>query len=137
MNETIDKNTRIYIYISDEFKRYLGERGYDNVYLIRGKDRCINMFTNKQWVETEAKFKEKYSLEKGWFKFSMGKQINLKEQDYKYIPISKILQEWSGIEEKVVFVCWPNRTDIWAKELFPGQSKGSCVFEGGESKQKI
>jgi len=125
-------NTLVYIPIHAKLRAYLEEHGYDKVYLTRGNGRCINMFTEKQWAVTEARFREKHSLKKGWFEFHNIGLTDLRARDYRNIPISKVLREWSGIVKDVVLVYWSNRIEIWAKELCLETNKVLNAVQGRE-----
>ena len=132
MTNPNSNNTCVYIPIHAGLRIYLEEHGYDKVYLTRGKNRCINMFTKKQWEETEVRFREKHSLKKGWFEFHNIGQIDLRARDYRNIPMSKVLQNWTGIVKDVILVYWSNRIEIWAKEHCIETNKALNTIEDRE-----
>lgn len=117
------------IFYSEGFKKRLREDKYDEVYLIRGLNHSIFVLNQAQWEDARGKIERMEPLSpltKDWRDYFSAEPQDLKCKDYRSIEVPRHLQEWSRISEDVVLICWPNRVELWARELFPG----AAVFEG-------
>ena len=114
---TIDKKGRLII--PSKFRESLKEYDIDNLYITRGLDKCLFMFTENEWKSQETKFKampftNPESRKFNRLYFSGASQIECDKQGRILIP--KYLKDYAGIKRDVVIIGVSNRIEIWSKE---------------------
>jgi MraZ protein len=114
---TIDKKGRLII--PSRFRESLKEYDIDNLYITRGLDKCLFMFTENEWKSQESKFKampftNPESRKFNRLYFSGASQIECDKQGRILIP--KYLKDYAGIKRDVVIIGVSNRIEIWSKE---------------------
>ncbi|OGW83118.1 MAG: cell division/cell wall cluster transcriptional repressor MraZ [Omnitrophica bacterium RIFCSPLOWO2_01_FULL_45_10] len=123
---TIDKKGRLII--PSKFREYLKEYDIQNLYITRGLDKCLFMFTEDEWKTQESKFKS-ISFTKSEARkfnrlyFSGASRIECDKQGRILIP--KYLKDFAQIKSAVVIVGISNRVEIWAKESWHEYYKGA------------
>jgi len=133
---TIDNKGRLIIpsKFRDSFKEY----DIESLYLTRGLDKCLFMFTENEWKTQESKFKSvsftrSESRKFNRLYFSGAIQIECDKQGRILIP--RYLKDYALIKRDVVIIGVSNRMEIWAKDSWAeyyGLSKESFedVAEG-------
>lgn len=116
---TIDKKGRLIVpsKFRDSFKEY----DIDNLYITRGLDKCLFLFTEIEWKSQESKFKAISFTKSEARKFNRlyfagASLIECDKQGRLLIP--KYLKDFAGIKRDVVVVGVSNRIEIWSKEAW-------------------
>ena len=114
---TIDKKGRLIIpsKFRDSFKEY----DIEKLYITRGLDKCLFMFTENEWKTQEAKFKAMSFTKPEARKFnrlyfSGASQIECDKQGRILIP--KYLKDYAAIKRDVVIIGVSNRIEVWSKD---------------------
>ena len=113
----IDKKGRIIVpsRFRDSFKEY----DIDNLYVTRGLDKCLFLFTENEWKSQESKFKS-ISFTKSEARkfnrlyFSGASRVEVDKQGRVLIP--KYLKDFAGIKRDIMIIGVSNRIEIWSKE---------------------
>lgn len=114
---TIDKKGRLII--PSRFRESLKEYDIDSLYITRGLDKCLFMFTENEWKSQESKFRSMpftnpESRKFNRLYFSGASQIECDKQGRILIP--KYLKDYAGIKRDVIVIGVSNRIEIWSKE---------------------
>ena len=114
---TIDKKGRLIIpsKFRDSFKEY----DIEKLYITRGLDKCLFMFTENEWKTQESKFKAMSFTKPDARKFnrlyfSGAAQIECDKQGRILIP--KYLKDYAAIKRDVVIIGVSNRIEVWSKD---------------------
>lgn len=123
---TIDKKGRIII--PSKFRESLKEYDIEELYVTRGLDKCLFVFTESEWKSQESKFKaipftKSEARKFNRLYFSGATQIECDKQGRILIP--KYLKDFAEIKRDVVLIGVSNRIEIWAKEAWHEYYKGS------------
>ncbi|TAL70278.1 MAG: division/cell wall cluster transcriptional repressor MraZ [Bacteroidetes bacterium] len=107
----------------------------DNFTVIRGLDKCIEVYPSDIWKLKEARFEEldQYEPESRYFlrKLLMwSEEVDLDGQQRIILP--KKLMEYAEIDNKVVIIGVGDHIEIWNPEVFDKYIEGS-----GESFEAI
>ena len=123
---TIDNKGRLIIpsKFRDSFKEY----DIAKLYITRGLDKCLFMFTENEWKTQEAKFKAMSFTKPEARKFnrlyfSGAAQIECDKQGRILIP--KYLKDYAAIKRDVVIIGVSNRMEIWSKDSWSEYYSGS------------
>lgn len=123
---TIDKKGRLIIpsKFRDSFKEY----DIEKLYITRGLDKCLFMFTENEWKTQEAKFKAMSFTKPEARKFnrlyfSGASQIECDKQGRILIP--KYLKDYAAIKRDVVIIGVSNRIEVWSKDSWSEYYSGS------------
>ena len=114
---SLDKKGRIIV--PSVFRDILKERYADKLFIARGLDRCLFLFTEDEWKALEKKFKELSFTKQGARNFnriffSGSCEVICDKQGRVLIP--QTLKAYAEIKENVVIVGVSDRIEIWAKE---------------------
>jgi MraZ protein len=107
------------IIIPSKFRETLAENYVEKLYVTRGLDNCIFLFTEEEWKAQESKFKN-LSFTKAEARrfnrlfFSGASDVICDKQGRILIP--KYLKDYAGIKKDIVIIGVSNRVEIWAKE---------------------
>jgi len=114
---TIDNKGRLIIpsKFRDSFKEY----DIVKLYITRGLDKCLFMFTENEWKTQETKFRAMPFMKSEARKFnrlyfSGAAQIECDKQGRILIP--KYLKDYAVIKRDVVIIGVSNRMEIWSKD---------------------
>lgn len=123
---SLDKKGRVIV--PSSFRDILKERYAEKLYLTRGLDGCLFLFTEEEWKSLEREFKEVPFTKKdsrGFNRifFSGSCEVSCDKQGRILIP--QTLKDWAGILENVVIVGVSDRVEIWAKEKWQEFLKSS------------
>lgn len=113
----IDKKGRLII--PSRFRESLKEYDIEKLYITRGLDKCLFIFTESEWKSQESKFKS-ISFTRAEARkfnrlyFSGASQMEFDRQGRILIP--KYLKDYAGIKKDVMIIGVSNRIEIWARE---------------------
>ena len=123
---TIDKKGRLIIpsKFRDSFKEYDVEK----LYITRGLDKCLFVFTESEWKSQESKFKsisftKSESRKFNRIYFAGASQLECDEQGRILIP--KYLKEYAGIKRDVMIVGVSNRIEVWSRDAWQHYYNGA------------
>lgn len=116
---TIDKKGRLII--PSRFRESFKEYDISKLYITRGLDKCLFVFTENEWKSQESKFKS-ISFTKSEARkfnrlyFSGAAHIECDRQGRILVP--KYLKDFAGIKKDVMFIGVSNRMEIWSKDVW-------------------
>jgi len=116
---TIDKKGRLII--PSRFRESFKEYDISKLYITRGLDKCLFIFTENEWKTQESKFKA-ISFTKSEARkfnrlyFSGAAQIECDRQGRILIP--KYLKDFAGIKKDVMLIGVSNRMEVWSKDIW-------------------
>ena len=118
---TIDKKGRIII--PSKFRESLKEYDIEKLYITRGLDKCLFLFTENEWKTQESKFKsmpftKSEARRFNRLYFSGAIQIDFDRQGRILVP--KYLKDFAGIKRDIIIIGVSNRIEIWSKEVWHG-----------------
>jgi len=116
-DHAIDRKGRLII--PAKFRQVFHANNIDTLFLTRGLDGCLFLFTEPEWRMAEAKFKQVSFTKAEGRKFnrlffSGAVEVQLDRLGRLLIP--KHLKEFAKITQEVVVVGVANRMEIWAKD---------------------
>ena len=114
---SIDKKGRLIV--PSKFRESFKEYDIEKLYITRGLDKCLFMFTENEWKSQEAKFKSVSFTKSEARKFNRmyfagAIQIECDKQGRILIP--KYLKDYAGIKRDVMIIGVSNRIEVWARE---------------------
>ncbi len=123
---TIDRKGRLII--PAKFRQALQEHEVKLLFLTRGLDGCLFLFSEPEWRIAESRFKQ-IPFTKGEGRkfnrlfFSGAAEVAIDRLGRFLIPRS--LKEFAQIKQDVVLVGVSNRIEVWAKEKWRAFYEGS------------
>lgn len=123
---TIDKKGRIII--PSKFRDFLKEYDIKKIFVTRGLDKCLFLFTEDEWKAQETKFKsipftKSESRKFNRLYFSGATQVECDAQGRILLP--KYLKDFAEIKRDIIFIGVSNRIEIWSKEVWQEYYKSS------------
>lgn len=118
-DHTIDTKGRLII--PAKFRQALKTHDVQSLFLTRGLDGCLFLFTDAEWRLLEGRFKQ-ISFTKGEGRkfnrlfFSGASEVAVDRLGRLLIP--RALKEFAQVKDDVVIVGVASRIEIWAKELW-------------------
>jgi len=115
----IDRKGRIII--PSRFRDALKESYTEKLYVTRGLDSCLFLFTQEEWRAQENKFKS-MSFTKAQHRkfnrlyFSGAVEITVDKQGRILIP--NYLKQYANIKKDVMLIGVSNRVEIWSAETW-------------------
>jgi len=114
---TLDRKGRIII--PSKIREALKEVYAEKLYITRGLDKCLFMFTEDEWKTQETKFRSMSFTKSEHRKFNRmyfsGAQEVVPDKQGRVL-LASYLKEYAGIKKDVVFVGVSNRVEIWEKQ---------------------
>ena len=111
---TIDAKGRVII--PTKLRYGLGER----IWLVRGIDTCLYIFTQKEWDDYTKQYINNRSMTdakaRKLQRFTLGGSHELEIDRQGRINLPQNLIDYAGIEKDVVFIGCPNRIEVWSVE---------------------
>ena len=111
-SNSIDVKGRVII--PTKLRYSLGER----IWLVRGIDRCLYIFTQKEWDDYTGTYINNRSMTdaraRKLQRFTLGGSHELEIDRQGRINLPQNLIDYAGIEKDVVFVGCPNRIEVWS-----------------------
>ncbi|MDP3790588.1 MAG: division/cell wall cluster transcriptional repressor MraZ [Candidatus Omnitrophota bacterium] len=123
---TIDKKGRIII--PSKFRDFLKEYDIKKMFVTRGLDKCLFLFTEDEWKTQEAKFKsipftKSESRKFNRLYFSGAALVECDAQGRILLP--KYLKDFAEIKRDIMFIGVSNRMEVWSKEVWQEYYKTS------------
>ena len=126
---TIDKKGRIIV--PSRFRDFLKEYDVKKIFVTRGLDKCLFLFTEDEWKAQESKFRsipftKSESRKFNRLYFSGAAQVECDAQGRILLP--KYLKDFAEIRRDIIFIGVSNRMEVWSKEVwheYYKTSKGS------------
>ncbi len=123
---TIDKKGRLII--PSKFRESFKEYDVEKLYITRGLDKCLFVFTESEWKSQESKFKsvsftKSESRKFNRIYFAGASQIECDKQGRILIP--KYLKEYAGIKRDVMIVGVSNRIEVWSRDAWQHYYNGA------------
>lgn len=123
---TIDRKGRIII--PSKFRQVFKEQGIERLYVTRGLDKCLFLFSEEEWRLQESKFRsisftKQEARQFNRLYFSGASEIGWDRQGRILIP--KNLKEFAQIKRDIVIVGISNRIELWSKERWQEFSRTS------------
>jgi len=116
---SLDRKGRLII--PSKFREALKDAYAEKLYITRGLDKCLFVFTEEEWKIQESKFRSIPFTKSEHRKFNRlffsGAQDVLADKQGR-ILLSSYLKNYADIKKEVVFIGVSNRIEIWAKELW-------------------
>jgi len=113
---TIDAKGRVII--PTKLRYSLGER----VWLVRGIDPCLYIFTQEGWIEFTTRYINNRSLTdrkaRKLQRFTVGTSHELEIDRQGRINLPQSLIDYAGIEKDVVFTGCTDRIEVWSAEEY-------------------
>ncbi len=114
---SLDRKGRLII--PSKFREALKEAYAEKLYITRGLDKCLFVFTEEEWKIQESKFRSISFTKSEHRKFNRlffsGAQDVLADKQGR-ILLQSYLKDYADIKKEVVFIGVSNRIEIWAKE---------------------
>jgi MraZ protein len=123
---TIDNKGRLII--PSKFRESFKEYDITKLYITRGLDKCLFVFTENEWKTQESKFKS-ISFTKSEARkfnrlyFSGASQLEFDRQGRILIP--KYLKDFAGIKRDCMMIGVSNRIEVWSKDIWQGYYNSS------------
>ena len=114
---TIDRKGRLII--PAKFRQAFKDHDVKSLFLTRGLDGCLFVFTESEWRVAESRFKQ-IPFTKGEGRkfnrlfFSGATEVSVDRLGRLLVP--KSLKDFAHIKQDVMIVGVSNRIEIWAKE---------------------
>lgn len=114
--------------IPSKFREALKEAYAEKLYITRGLDKCLFVFTEEEWKAQESKFKSMPFTKSEHRKFnrlffSGAQEAVLDKQGRILLP--SFLKEFAGIKKELVSIGVSNRIEVWSKEYWKEYYAGS------------
>ena len=126
---SLDRKGRLII--PSKFREAIKEAYAEKLYITRGLDKCLFVFTEEEWKTQETKFKSMPFTKAEHRKFNRiffsGASDTAPDKQGR-ILLPNYLKDFASIKKEVVFIGVSNRIEIWSKELwreFYGNNKES------------
>lgn len=116
---SLDRKGRLII--PSKFREAIKEAYAETLYITRGLDKCLFVFTEEEWKIQETKFKSMPFTKSEHRKFNRiffsGASDTAPDKQGR-ILLPGYLKDFASIKKEVVFIGVSNRIEIWSKELW-------------------
>lgn len=123
---TLDRKGRLVI--PSKIREALKEAYAEKLYITRGLDKCLFLFTEEEWKTQENKFKAMPFTKSEYRRFNRmyfsGAQEVVPDKQARILPAA-YLKQYAGIKKEVVFVGVSNRVEIWDSSVWKKYSEES------------
>ena len=116
-SHSIDRKGRLIV--PAKFRQVFQEQQVDKLFLTRGLDGCLFLFTGSEWRSVENRFRQ-VPFTRGEGRkfnrlfFSGATEVSLDSLGRILVP--KNLKEYAAIVNEVVFVGVSSRMEVWSRE---------------------
>ncbi len=123
---SIDKKGRVIV--PSKFRDFFKEYNIEKLYVTRGLDKCLFLFTEDEWRTQESKFKS-ISFTKSEARkfnrlyFSGASQLECDKQGRILLP--KYLKDYADIKRDIIIIGVSNRIEIWSRDIWNEYYKSS------------
>jgi MraZ protein len=116
-NHSLDSKDRVII--PSRFRELFKDNYSENLFITRGLDHCLFLFTEEDWKNQEKKFRNQSftqsdSRQFNRLFFSGAVDVTLDRQGRILVP--NYLKKFAGIKQDVVIIGASDRIEIWANE---------------------
>jgi len=123
---TIDKKGRIIV--PSKFRDFMKEYDIKKLFVTRGLDKCLFLFTEDEWKAQESKFKsipftKSESRKFNRLYFSGATLVECDGQGRILLP--KYLKDFAEIKRDIMIIGVSNRIEVWSKESWQEYYKSS------------
>ncbi len=128
-NHTIDAKGRLIV--PAKFREGLG----DEFVVTKGLDGCLFVYTNEEWANIEAKFREIPLTTKDarkFMRFFFASAASCEVDKQGRILLPAVLREYAGLEKDVVSVGVLSRIEIWSKDKWTEEGEYDNMDEIAE-----
>ncbi|NQT95143.1 MAG: division/cell wall cluster transcriptional repressor MraZ [Candidatus Omnitrophica bacterium] len=116
---TLDRKGRLII--PSKFREALKEAYAEKLYVTRGLDKCLFIFTEEEWKAQESKFRSMSFVKSDHRKFNRlffsGAQDVIPDKQGRVL-LPSFLKEYASIKKDVVLIGISDRIEVWSKELW-------------------
>lgn len=112
---TIDEKNRLSLPV--KFRAELGKK----VVLARGLDKCVAIFTEKEWKKVAEKLSESSMLQadnRSFNRFMFGGAVEAEVDTIGRVLLPDFLREWGRLGAKVVVIGVQARVEVWNEEAW-------------------
>lgn len=113
----LDKKNRIIL--PARFRDAITEKGVEKLYITRGLDECLFVFTEDEWKAQESKYKAleftKGEVRKFNRMFFAGAVECAPDKQWRLL-IPEYLKEHAGLSKNIIIIGVSNRIEIWDKK---------------------
>lgn len=113
----IDRKGRVII--PAKFRQVFHDQGIEKIFITRGLDNCLFVFSESEWRSVEAHFKQIPFTKAEGRKFNrlfFSGAIEVQLDRLGRVLLPRHLKEFAQIKQDVVVVGVSTRIEIWAKE---------------------
>jgi len=116
---TIDNKGRLIL--PSKFRDSLREYDIKNLYVTRGLDKCLFVFTETEWKTQESKFRSMPFTRSDSRKFNRlffagAQAMDIDKQGRILLP--KYLKDFAAIKRDCMIIGVSNRCEIWSREVW-------------------
>jgi len=114
---TLDRKGRLII--PSKFREAIKEAYAEKLYVTRGLDKCLFVFTEEEWKLQESKFRSMPFVKSDHRKFNRlffsGAQETIPDKQGRVL-LPSFLKEYANIKKEVVLIGVSSRIEVWSKE---------------------
>jgi len=123
---SLDKKSRLII--PARFRKPIKDSGEEKLYLTRGLDECLFVFTESEWLVQESKFKSlsftKREVRKFKRLFFSGAFEAMPDKQWR-ILVPDYLKDYAKLSKSIMIIGVSNRIEIWDKKKWDEFYKSS------------
>ncbi len=123
---TLDKKSRLII--PSRFREAIGEMGIEKLYITRGLDECLFMFSENEWKAQESKYKAMPFTKRDARRFNRlffsGAVDVIPDKQWRVL-IPDYLREYANLSKDIMVIGVSNRIEIWDKDKWEDYYKSS------------
>lgn len=112
---TIDDKNRLSL--PAKFREEMGKK----VVLTRGLDKCVAIFTKKEWQRVADKLRESSMLHadsRSFNRFMFGGAVEVEVDAIGRVLVPDFLKAWGGLGTKVTVIGVESRAEIWNEKAW-------------------
>ncbi|MFT7590474.1 MAG: MraZ protein [bacterium] len=105
-------------------KRQIPKEALNRMVINRGFDKCLTLFTRKDWADETQKLSNLSDFKRNDRKFKRlfnSGATEIKIDTASRVLIPKKLCTYAEIESEVVFYAYENKIEIWSKKVYDEQ----------------
>lgn len=130
---TIDDKSRLSL--PAKFRSEMGKK----VVLTRGLDKCVAIFTKKEWDKIALKLSESSMLQadsRNFNRFMFGGAVEAEVDTIGRVLVPDFLKEWGNLGTKVAVVGVQTRVEIWNERAWEA-SKATIEKQADSLAEKL
>src|SRR3989338_1932805 len=117
---TIDDKNRLSL--PAKFRAEMGKK----VVLTRGLDKCVAIFTEKEWKKIAEKLSGSSMLQadsRNFNRFMFGGAVEAEVDSIGQVLLPDFLKEWGKLASKVVVIGVQTRVEVWNEEAWKSSNE--------------